>query len=409
MHVLTGTLRAYPWGSRTAIAELRGEPSPSERPEAEIWFGAHPTGSSLIEDTPLVDLIEADPEFELGARVCSTYGNRLPFLLKLLAAGEPLSLQAHPSKAQAEEGFARENANGPELNAPNRNYKDDNHKPELIVALTPFEAMAGFRPISKTVELFDALNSPALDHYRPMLEGSDEDVLRSIFTTWIGAPVATRNQLIDALITAAKAVVAKAESKEASYAEWIVDTLRNIINLNDRYPGDVGVLGALLLNKVNLEPGEALYLDAGQLHAYVHGLGVEIMANSDNVLRGGLTSKHVDVPELARVLRFVTNDDPRVVSEADSTLPEQGTHYPVPIDEFDISRYEVSGPVAVDHDGPQIILATKGTLQAQLEGKDHKEPLSISQGHAIWVPAGDPTVHIAPAGDEPVEFFIARV
>ncbi|MDO4908637.1 MAG: mannose-6-phosphate isomerase, class I [Corynebacterium sp.] len=404
MHVLTGTVRAYPWGSRTAIPELRGEASPSERPEAEIWFGAHPSGSSLIDETPLVDLIEADPGYELGNRVFTTYGNRLPFLLKLLAAAEPLSLQAHPSKAQAEEGFARENENGPELSAPNRNYKDDNHKPELIVALSPFEAMAGFRPIAKTVELFDALNSPALDHYRSLLEGSDEDVLRSIFTTWIGAPVATRTQLIDALIEAAKKVVAEPAAHEA----WIVDTLQNIIKLNERYPGDVGVLGALLLNKVNLEPGEALYLDAGQLHAYVHGLGVEIMANSDNVLRGGLTSKHVDVPELARVLRFVTNDDPRVKSEADKALPLEGTHYPVPIDEFDISRYDIKNPVTVDHDGPQIILATKGRIQAQLEGKEHKEPLEISQGYAIWVPAGDPAVHISPV-DGAAEFFIARV
>lgn len=400
MQVLTGTMRAYPWGSRTAIAGLRGQETPSSRPQAELWFGAHPTGSSLIGETPLVDIINEDPEAQLGARVRAKYGDRLPFLLKLLAAEEPLSLQAHPSKKQAEEGFKRDNEAGIGLTDPNRNYKDDNHKPELIVALTPFEAMAGFRPIPKTLLLFDALDCPALDHYRSQLLGDEEAALRSLFTTWIGAPIATRSQLIAALVQSAKRLLDNPDQYDA----WIVDTIRNIVKLNERYPDDIGILGALLLNKVNLQPGEALYLDAGQLHAYVRGLGVEIMANSDNVLRGGLTSKHVDVPELARVLRFESNNDPRVVAEKEGDKVQ----YPVPIDEFNLSRYRIENPVDINHDGPQILLCTEGSID--VKNSFTGESLTIKQGDAIWVSASDPSLIVASTCEEKAaEFFVACV
>ncbi|MCX7444760.1 mannose-6-phosphate isomerase, class I [Corynebacterium sp. P7003] len=402
MHLLTGTVRTYPWGSRTAIAELRGLPTPSSRPEAELWFGSHPGGSSTVGDTPLIDIIAADPTAALGTRVCSRYDGRLPFLMKILAAAEPLSLQAHPSLSQAQEGCAREDAAGIPRNANNRNYRDDNHKPELIVALTDFEALAGFRPLARTMRLFDAISCPELARYLTMLDSDpehEETNLRALFTTWITIPAATRISLIDKVIECIGETVRRNDSEE-----WIIDVLRNILALNERYPGDVGVLGALLLNKINLKPGEAVFLDAGQLHAYVSGMGVEIMANSDNVLRGGLTSKHVDVPELVRVLSFSSLAQPLVRSETTG----EATHYPVPTDEFDLTRFNLrpGSSGVVEHDGPVIVLCTAGQVAAG-HGVDD-EPLILTPGSALWIPASESAVTMSASTADGAELFVAK-
>ncbi|MBI9001664.1 mannose-6-phosphate isomerase, class I [Corynebacterium sp. CCM 9185] len=400
MHLLTGTVRTYPWGSRTAIAELRGLHTPSPRPEAELWFGSHPGGSSTVGDTPLVDIIAADPESALGSRVCAQYDGRLPFLLKILAAAEPLSLQAHPSLEQAREGCAREDAAGIPRNANNRNYRDDNHKPELIVALTDFEALAGFRPLSETIRLFDAISCPELARYLTMLDSDpehEETNLRALFTTWITIPAATRVSLIEKVTGCIREAIQREDTEP-----WIVDVLRNILALDERYPGDVGVLGALLLNKINLNPGEAVFLDAGQLHAYVSGMGVEIMANSDNVLRGGLTSKHVDVPELVRVLTFRALQDPLVESE----VTGEATRYPVPTEEFDLTRYNLrpGSSTVVEHDGPVIVLCTAGEAVAG-HGIDD-EPLVLTPGSALWIPASDSAVTVSTS--DGTELFVAK-
>lgn len=380
MKLLSGVIRAYPWGSRTAIARLRGE-QPTSAPEAELWFGAHPGGSSLIAGTPLIDIIAADPAGTLGPRVVAEFGERLPFLMKILAAAEPLSLQAHPSRTQAMEGYQRENAAGVPVSAPMRNYKDDNHKPELLVALTEFEAMAGFRPLSETSVLFDALACPALERYRSMLVGDpaeEESNLRALFTTWITIPTTARHQLIDALVERARDHLSS-----TSECGWIEEACKNLLALADRYPGDVGVLGALLLNKLTLQPGEAIYLEAGQLHAYVHGMGVEIMANSDNVLRGGLTSKYVDVPELVKVLDF--HSLRRVVRHPE---PDDSgwDHYPVPIDEFSLAAITLDADEsrAFAITGPTIVLCTNGRALA----RSGTEELIIGPAQAIWLPAG---------------------
>ena len=384
MQKLTGTLRSYPWGSRTLIPELRGEPTPSSRPEAEVWFGAHPVGSSLIDDRPLTDIIAADPGAALGERVRGAFGDGLPFLLKLLGAAEPLSLQAHPSSSQAAEGFERENARHIPLNAPDRNYRDDCHKPELIVALTDFHAMVGFRPLERTLELFSALECPELDRYLTILDPhSEEDSLRGLFTTWITIPTAARVALIDAIVAAARPLVDR--------GDWIADVLRTVLELQDRYPGDIGVLGALLLNHLVLAPGEALYLDAGHLHAYVSGLGVEVMANSDNVLRGGLTSKYVDVPELVRILRFNSISDPVVRCIDDE--------YEVPAEEFRLHCFDLAPAEAFSylHDGPAIALCTSGEVQLG--------NLGLRPGEAAWIPASDPSWEISSV--EGGQLFIA--
>lgn len=409
MKLLESAARNYSWGSRTLIPALLGEPE-TQSPVAELWFGAHPADPSTVDGERLDDIIAADPANQVGTRVAGEYGESLPFLLKILAAAEPLSLQAHPSKAQAEEGFARENAAGIELTAPNRNYKDDNHKPELIVALTEFYAMAGFRPLEQTRRLFTALECPELDHYVSMLADDPEaesDNLRALFTTWITIPGAKRKELIAAVVAAGERL-----RDQGAGEEWMGMVMDTVAALNEQYPGDIGVLGALLLNHIVLQPGEAVYLNAGELHAYVSGLGVEIMANSDNVLRGGLTPKFVDVPELVKVLTYSAAQDPRVPQVDQSTQSHvhgaQTWSYPVPIEEFALDRVELSGDdsVDVDFDGPVIVLCTSGAVEVNNE---RSESVALSAGHAAWLPAGDPAASVRAAGKDSAQVFIARV
>ncbi|WP_314029142.1 mannose-6-phosphate isomerase, class I [Corynebacterium argentoratense] len=401
MQLLTGIVRNYPWGSRTALARLRGA-EPTDQREAEMWFGAHPLAPSLVGERTLIDVIADDPTHSLGNT--ADQGQGLPFLLKLLAADEVLSLQAHPSREQAKEGYARENEAGIALNAPHRNYKDDNHKPELIVALSEFEAMAGFRPVPLTNELFDVLACPELERYRSLLpdapadsvvQGSGDNV-RALFTTWITIPPAARVELISAVVASARAVL---DDSAREVPQWMREALSNIVELNEMYPGDVGVLGALLLNKLTLQPGEALYLDAGNLHAYVRGLGVEIMANSDNVLRGGLTSKHVDVPELVKVLNFDTLEDARLAGEESVVEGARVVRYPVPIDEFVLTRVELDGRWEVPTGTPTIIVCTEGSVKAD----DAATVLDLRAGQAAWIPAGNAQVVLEGSG----QLFVA--
>ncbi|WKD59717.1 mannose-6-phosphate isomerase, class I [Corynebacterium caspium] len=396
MEHLEGTIRAYPWGSRTLIPSLCGKPVPSARPEAELWFGAHPASpSTLASSGTLLDAaIAANPTALLGKRVVDDFGPNLPFLIKLLAADQPLSLQAHPSKVQAEEGYARENAAGISLNASNRNYKDPNHKPELIVALNEFHAMAGFRPLAQTLELFKALDCQPLARYLNIVDltGADEATnLRALFTTLITIPKAIREALINDLIECAK--------KPLAGPEWINEVLTNVLELQERYPGDIGVLGALLLNHLTLQPGEAIYMDAGTLHAYIRGLGVEIMANSDNVLRGGLTSKFVDVGELLRVINFEPTVDPRV-------HPKAG-HYPVPVADFKITRLTVNSTdtdSTLYSDGPAILLCTRGRIvirsTATAAAATDTAAIYLRAGEAAWLPASEGEVLVQAVENE---------
>ena len=409
MQLLDSATRNYSWGSRTLIPSLLGQPE-SDSPVAELWFGAHPADPSTVDGARLDDIIAADPEGQIGTRVSGEYGSRLPFLLKILAAAEPLSLQAHPSKSQAEEGFARENEAGIELTASNRNYKDDNHKPELIVALTEFYAMAGFRPLGQTRRLFAALECEELNHYEGMLAddpAAESDNLRALFTTWITIPGAKRKELIAAIVAAGERL-----NERGADEEWMATVMGTVAKLNEQYPGDIGVLGALLLNHVVLQPGEAVYLDAGQLHAYVSGLGVEIMANSDNVLRGGLTPKFVDVPELVKVLTYSAAADPRVPQQDKSAAAAahgaKAWSYPVPIDEFALDRVELAGKESldVDFDGPVIVLCTGGAANLR---NSAGESVDLTAGHAAWLPANDPATTVTAAGADSAQVFIARV
>lgn len=401
MEHLRGAIRTYAWGSRTAIAEFTGRPVPAAHPEAELWLGAHPGDPAWLEtpkgEVSLLDVLNADPEGQLGPVAHARFADRLPFLVKVLAADEPLSLQAHPSTAQAIEGYQREERLGVPLSSPIRNYRDISHKPELLVALQPFEALAGFRTVARTIELLRALAVTDLDPFIDLLGGqpegdqSDADGLRALFTTWITAPQPDLDVLVPAVLEGAVHYLHSGADEFAAEA-------KTVLELGERYPGDAGVLAALLLNRVSLAPGEAIFLPAGNLHTYLHGVGLEVMANSDNVLRGGLTPKHVDVPELLRVLDFTPTTEAALRAATHVDGPEVA--YQTPAEEFAVSLltldgaylgHEVDAPSQhCDGNGPQILLCTEGSVTVHAKTRT----LTLHRGEAAWVPCDDGPIRL---------------
>lgn len=395
MDLLECTVMPYAWGSRSAIAELTGRSTPTAAPEAELWMGAHPMAPSRLArggtTATLAEVIAKDPERELGAPVAKEFGPRLPFLLKVLAAAEPLSIQAHPSMEQAQAGFVEEEKRGVPRDAAHRNYRDASHKPELLCALTPFDALCGFRAIPKTIELFDRLAVRALDDkLAPLRATRDRAGLAETFRLVMTTPELERIPIVDAVVEAC-AMSGDSFARERAWA----------VRLAALYPGDVGVVSALLLNLVHLEPGDAVYLGAGNLHAYLEGTGVEIMASSDNVLRGGLTKKHVDVPELMKVLDFVAGPvdplRPRQVDDVERV-------YETPAREFRLSRIDLQSRAAgVTREllGPEILLVTSGSASIG-SGRE----ATIGKGQAVFLPAclgkytlaGDAVVYRATVG-----------
>lgn len=404
MELMRNVIRPYAWGSRTAIAELLGSPVPAPHPQAELWLGAHPDDSSMLmhadgAQTPLLEALHTDPDRHLGTRCAELWGRRLPFLLKVLAAEEPLSLQAHPSAEQAAEGFAREEARGVPREAPERNYPDASHKPELICALTEFHALVGFRDPIRTVELLDALDAPPLEIYCKLLAAEpDADGLRTLFTTWITLPQPAVEALLPPTLQACVELLRRSAPTEFRAVA------REVLALAEAHPGDMGVLAALLLNHVVLQPGEALYLPAGNLHTYLRGAGVEIMANSDNVLRGGLTAKHVDVPELLRVLDF--SSGALSVLRGEPAGPQE-TAYRTPAEEFQLTRLDWADgdttPVWLHSPWPQILLCVRGS--AELSQRDGRS-VTLGRGASVWLAAADPEVLVCP-GPGPVQLFRA--
>jgi mannose-6-phosphate isomerase len=398
VELLDNPVRAYAWGSRTMIPDLLGQEVPSPHPQAEMWLGAHPADPSHLVHadggrTSLLEALGGDPKQLLGPERSERWDSTLPFLLKVLAADEPLSLQAHPSIEQARAGFAREEAAGTARDAPDRNYKDANHKPELICALTEFHALVGFRDPAVTVRLLRALEVPELAGHAELLAAQpDADGLRALFTTWITLPQAVLDTLVPALQDGCVGL-AGADGEFSTEA-------RTALELSERYPGDAGVLAALLLNRVTIEPGEALYLPAGNLHMYLSGAGIELMANSDNVLRGGLTPKHVDVPELLRVLDFRSTPPPVVAAKPDGDW----MRYDTPAEEFLLRRFDGAseGPVAVPDGGPRILLCTAGGARVRSLGGD----LEIGRGGSLWLAASDDDVTIEPRA-EGTQLFLA--
>lgn len=402
MYEIENVLRDYSWGSTSAIAGLLGRPE-SGRPEAELWIGAHPGAPSMVRRAdgsvaPLDALIAEDPEHFLGSESVAEFGPRLPFLTKILAAAQPLSLQVHPSIDQAKEGFARENADGIAPDAAHRNYRDDNHKPEMIFALTPFEALCGFRAPAATRKIllhvaacFDLVETgipPLLVDLLEVLENPDEDAgLRSAFERLIkgGEDVShTTSMVAAALISGAPLAPYQAE-------------LSTVISLNEKYPGDPGVLISLLLNRISLAPGEAVYLPSGKVHAYLHGMGVEVMASSDNVLRGGLTPKYIDVPELLRTVEFQSVAIPRLTPEFSGLGQEL---YRPPFREFQLQRIELAPggePVPLAQAGAVVVIVVAGSVYLD----SPKGDLRLARGGSAFLPAAEAPVNVHPvAGAE---------
>ncbi|MFP8880683.1 MAG: mannose-6-phosphate isomerase, class I [Myxococcota bacterium] len=371
--LLENPIRHYPWGSHTAIARLQRRPSPTSQPEAELWMGAHPAAPSRVrrDDAwlPLTDVLRDVSKEALGPRVSTRFGSELPFLFKLLAASEPLSIQAHPDAAQARDGFERENAAGVPLEAPNRNYRDPHPKPELICALTPFWALHGFRSCEAIAEGFRAFG---IEELAPEVDALQRD----------GNGVG-HQRFFASIMNAGADRVARAIS-QAVLPAVESPTSRWFAKLACAYPQDVGALAPLLLNVVRLEPGEAIYLGAGELHSYLEGVGIEIMANSDNVLRGGLTPKHVDVPELSRTLTFESGD-PVILRPVPRSTGECVFETPAPQFELAALRLEPdttwsSGSAR----GPEIWLVTEG--DAEFSDPASGQTLTISQGESVFIP-----------------------
>jgi len=361
---IDGVVRDYAWGSTSAIQTMFGLPLDG-RPAAEFWLGAHPDDPATVPDhgIGLDALIASDPVAVLGAETAARFGDRLPFLLKVLAAEKALSIQVHPTLEQARDGFAREANLAP--GDPHRNYRDANHKPELLCALTPFEALCGFRPVAQTQELLDALGLPRLI---PIAE-------------WLSLPGGLE-RAFSALLRDADPETLAFEVADAAkrLPERFAGAARAVELADADFPGDIGVAISLLLNYVRLEPGEAIYLGAGNVHAYLRGTGVEIMANSDNVLRCGLTPKHVDVDELLRITEFVELADPRwpVQSRGDRG------RFVTPAPDFALAWIDAGAePQPLYRGLAQIVLCTSGSADV-IAGDD---VVALAPGQAAFVSA----------------------
>ncbi|EGQ7755849.1 mannose-6-phosphate isomerase, class I [Vibrio vulnificus] len=322
---LENVIQNYVWGSQTAITELFGIDNPEQVPQAEIWMGTHPNGCSKLAHTGMLlsDFIQSDPANVLGDYTVERFGD-LPFLFKVLSAEKPLSIQVHPSREKAIEGYQKENLQGLQLTDSSRNYKDDNHKPELVYALTFYKAMNGFRTIEEIVSLFDQAKVETLrvDLEKLILQPTSTG-LKAFFDVVMNLSAERKQRALAELLQAVDQPAKTAKAREA---------FELIKEFRQDYRDDIGLFSPLLLNIVELEPGEAMFLHAETPHAYVKGTGLEIMANSDNVLRAGLTPKHMDIAELISNTNFISTDRDKLILKPFNI--ENKTAYPIPVEDF---------------------------------------------------------------------------
>jgi mannose-6-phosphate isomerase len=388
MELLQPVIRPYAWGSRHAIAELQGRPVPAPGPEAELWMGAHPSAPSGVAQTTLDAVIAADPDRELGPACVARFGPRLPFLLKVLSADQALSIQLHPSRAQAQAGFRAENQRG--VPPSERSYVDDWPKPELLCALTPFEVLAGLRPPRDAAALLRALAVPALQPLAAELDAATApEALSYALAAILDWPEASRAELV-AKVTAACATLA---SSDGPYAGACAAAVR----VAGDHPGDLGVVAMLLMRHAVLAPGQAVFMPAGGLHAYLHGTGIEVLANSDNVIRAGLTRKHIDVPELLSLL------DPAVTVPVLTPAPlgDGVTWFDTPAPEFRLYVADLAEPVIpLPAGGPRIALCTDGAATLRTGSG---ETVRLPRGESCFIPAADGPLHAC----GPARLFLA--
>lgn len=378
MEPVFGVIKHYDWGSTGGIPDILGTEEDGN-PQAEYWLGAHPGGPAQMGNKTLLEVIKEHPDV-VGAHNVSTYGPQLPFLMKILSASQPLSLQAHPTSEQAIAGFAEEEKLGLDIDDPTRTYKDTWHKPEILVALTEFDALVGFRPPLESLALFTALGLPSADveaMLGPLRHREGCSGLAQVFLATLTMDDSRRHFLDEVVSAAVKHV-----TEQSDFGEFC----RTAVLLDDYHPGDPSILAALLMNRVRLAPGECLQIRPGTLHAYLFGTGVEVMANSDNVLRGGLTRKHIDVDALVDVVDF-TPEPPNLVQTATTASPGI-LRYDEQVSEFSLWRLdlflgrEVELPAS---DCGRILLVIDGHVDCRVDGRS----LELVQGQSAFFPAGE--------------------
>lgn len=375
MERIEGRAQHYVWGSPTAIPGLLGLPATSE-PYAEHWLGAHESAPSLVAGKPLDAVIADAPRAVLGAATQERFGGRLPYLMKILAADRPLSIQAHPNREEAEAGFARENAAGVPIDAPERTFRDDWPKPEAVVAITTFVGLCGFRDPIRTAALFERLGvaEELATVIGPLTQRKGSAALAEVFLDVLSLD-GDRLRLVDLVVDAA--------ANHVDDDGELGELARTTVILADAYPGDRGILAATLLNVVTLEPGEGMFLSAGNMHAYLHGVAIEVMANSDNVLRGGLTGKHIDVDALTSIVRFVPEEPTHIPVEA---IGPRTYRYSTPAPEFAVWRVDPGDvPVPVPGSGPRIAIVLEGDAHVRC-GDGNVE---LAKGQSVLLTADD--------------------
>ncbi|HAK5454862.1 TPA: mannose-6-phosphate isomerase [Salmonella enterica] len=382
MQKLINSVQNYAWGSKTALTELYGIANPQQQPMAELWMGAHPKSSSRIitangETVSLRDVIEKNKTAMLGEAVANRFGE-LPFLFKVLCAAQPLSIQVHPNKRNSEIGFAKENAAGIPMDAAERNYKDPNHKPELVFALTPFLAMNAFREFSDIVSLLQPVAGAhsAIAHF---LQAPNAERLSQLFASLLNMQGEEKSRAL---------AVLKAALNSQQGEPW--QTIRVI---SEYYPDDSGLFSPLLLNVVKLNPGEAMFLFAETPHAYLQGVALEVMANSDNVLRAGLTPKYIDIPELVANVKF----EPKPASELLTAPVKSGAEldFPIPVDDFAFSLHDLTlQETSIGQHSAAILFCVEG--EAVLR-KDEQR-LVLKPGESAFIGADESPVNASGTG-----------
>ncbi|MGF1736035.1 mannose-6-phosphate isomerase, class I [Photobacterium satsumensis] len=376
MYKLGNVIQNYAWGSKTAMTALFGISNPDDQPQAELWMGAHPNGCSRVvtngESLLLSDLIEQSPELVLGRYTSDRFGE-LPYLVKVLSAAKPLSIQVHPKKSAAEEGFHRENLAGIPLDAAERNYKDPNHKPEMVYALTNYKAMNGFRVINEMVELFEQANCQSLAEGVQSLKANPTPIQLAAFFREVISLTGEKKQ------AAIAELMENIESKGLSTDAKAVFEL--IAAFAKEYPSDVGLFAPLMLNVIELEAGEAMYLDAETPHAYLEGTGIEVMASSDNVLRAGLTPKFMDVEELLKNTRF--EPIPAQYLRLKGQVKGLKIGYNVPVDDFKVDVITLTETAQTEFvRSAEIIMCLQGKLTLESEGL----VMNLIAGESAFIP-----------------------
>ena len=388
MHLLTGARRSYDWGSTTSMPEFLGT-DPDGKPFAELWLGAHPTGPSTIigptGNEGLDEWVARDRLGNLGQRVDAAFG-RLPYLVKLLAPAKPLSIQVHPTRGLAAKGFLEEERQGIPLDAPHRTFKDMNNKPEMVYAISNFDGLAGFRPRQEIARLLEELAGP-LEPARARLSTTPgEHGMRLMLEILVGLPPEDIQTVLE--IAASLALLHPHPVVRAACA-----TVRELANA---YPGDVGAVVSLVLNRVHLAPGESMFLADGVPHAYLGGFGLEVMANSDNVLRLGLTSKHIDVEAMLGAVDFSSSGFDVTSAPKDAT-----THtFRPPVPDFALSITHpwktAEGRTTLPGDGPRILVCLEGTVT--VETRSSADTCALTKGQSLFVPAAEGSIRVEGRG-----------